>query len=182
MCTILRVNTRQMPHDKNFIVRSKKCPESASPVPPRTGTAQERMLIFYSLFSKWYLKFTIVTHPVGRHFDTFSDGAPSLENRVCFGFNSAYHNFMGKRYGRGGLGKDKFTFALLDWRGCARQRMCIWSDPRNAGCSNSLYYIQERQKNSYIDPPVLTPRLWRIFMKENPANISVPDGVILVDI
>ena len=54
----------------------------------------------------------------------------------------------GLGYGRGGLGKDTFTFALLDWRGCARQRMCIWSDSRNANCSNSLYDIQQREKNS----------------------------------
>ena len=56
---------------------------------------------------------------------------PSLENRICFGFNSGDDNFMGLGYGRGGLGKDIFTFALLDWRGSARQQMCVWSDPEN---------------------------------------------------
>ena len=62
---------------------------------------------------------------------------------------------MGLGYGRGGLGKDIFTFALLDWRGSARQQMCVWSDPENRNCPGSLYDIQEWEGCLYTNPPPL---------------------------
>ena len=81
--------------------------------PKSKGEDQKR--IFYSLFSKWFLKFTLITHPAGRHFDFFSDNSLSSENRVCFGFKGCYGDKVhGLGYGRGGLGKNIFTFALLD--------------------------------------------------------------------
>lgn len=57
--------------------------------------------------------FTMVTHPVGYHRDTFGGSMgnqkPSLENKTTFVNTSFQHSI-----GRGGNG-DQFTFAILDW-------------------------------------------------------------------
>ena len=55
-------------------------------------------------------KFTLVQHPVGYHCDVFSDNKPTLENRICFVDNDIIWST-----GRGGAGKSKFVWALLDW-------------------------------------------------------------------
>ena len=54
-------------------------------------------------------KFTIVTHPVGFHCDTFGGGQESYENKATFKIEQCHRSI-----GRGGNGKH-FTFALLDW-------------------------------------------------------------------
>ena len=60
----------------------------------------------YNCFCSW----TIVTHPVGRHQDTFGNKTASLENKICF-----VHDYI-TGMGRGGKGKtNKYVFALLDW-------------------------------------------------------------------
>ena len=56
-------------------------------------------------------KFSLVAYPVSYHFDTFIDGCMSLENKICFGFNITDGS---NNIGRGGGGKSKFVFALLD--------------------------------------------------------------------
>ena len=53
--------------------------------------------------------FTYVQHPVGYHVDTFKEG-PALENKMCF---LDVHDKTST--GRGGAGRSKFVWALLDW-------------------------------------------------------------------
>ena len=54
--------------------------------------------------------FTYVQHPVGYHIDSFKDKKPVLENKICFVDDS-----IKESTGRGGAGKSKFVWALLDW-------------------------------------------------------------------
>ena len=37
-------------------------------------------LLFYSIYNRDHVKFTMVVHPVGFHLDAFADKRPSLEN------------------------------------------------------------------------------------------------------
>jgi len=48
--------------------------------------SQQKLSLFYAFYSENYLSYTLVQHPVGRHLDTFANGKPSLENRVCSRF------------------------------------------------------------------------------------------------
>ena len=52
---------------------------------------------------------TLVCHAVGYHRDNFSDGQPSLENKICF----VVPTMTG--VGRGGAGRNKYVVSLLDW-------------------------------------------------------------------
>jgi hypothetical protein len=59
-------------------------------------------------------------HPVGFHRDTFADGSPSLENKICFHIQQRFVQFFKSvaEYpnGRGGgPERDSFVFAVLDW-------------------------------------------------------------------
>ena len=54
--------------------------------------------------------FTYVQHPVGYHIDTFKKNKPVLENKICFVDTSVTNST-----GRGGAGRCKFVWALLDW-------------------------------------------------------------------
>ena len=53
---------------------------------------------------------TYVQHPVGYHIDTFKNNSPVLENKICFVDES-----IKDQTGRGGAGRAKFVWALLDW-------------------------------------------------------------------
>ena len=55
--------------------------------------------------------YTLVTHPVGYHQDSFGGNKPSLENKMCF-----IHLRFKQTCGRGGAGPSKYVWALLDWR------------------------------------------------------------------
>ena len=56
-------------------------------------------------------KYSLVAYPVAYHYDKFDSGKASLENKTCFSFHSKNRN----NCGRGGDGKGKFVFAILDW-------------------------------------------------------------------
>ena len=56
-------------------------------------------------------KYSLVAYPVAYHYDKFDSGKASLENKICFSFDSKNKNDCG----RGGDGKGKFVFAILDW-------------------------------------------------------------------
>ena len=56
-------------------------------------------------------KYSLVAYPVAYHYDKFDSGKASLENKICFSFDSKNRNDCG----RGGDGKGKFVFAILDW-------------------------------------------------------------------
>ena len=66
---------------------------------------------FYVNYSKLFCKYTLVNHPVGRHFDVFANQKPSLENRICF----SHSIDSSESYGRGGKGRKSKTFCVLDW-------------------------------------------------------------------
>jgi hypothetical protein len=59
-------------------------------------------------------KYTLVAYPCGYHYDIFDKKAHSLENKICFSYDIKLNK---KQYdfGRGGDGKGKFVFAILDW-------------------------------------------------------------------
>lgn len=76
------------------------------------------LIQYYNQYSSKYNHYTLVTHPVGRHNDTFEDSNTSkLENRFCMHFNpkSISSKIISRPYGRGGNGVDSFVFAVLDW-------------------------------------------------------------------
>jgi len=85
-----------------------------------TMNESQKKLKFFEYYSTHFLNYTLVMHPVGRHYDVFANNLPSLENRVCFSFpqvngTSGVSN-TGLQYGRGGCGINNFCFAILDWR------------------------------------------------------------------
>ena len=45
---------------------------------------EDKLSLFYDYYSSKFLNYTLVMHPVGRHYDSFVDKKSSLENRVCF--------------------------------------------------------------------------------------------------
>ena len=57
-------------------------------------------------------------HSVGFHRDVFTDGSPSLDNKICFSikvenFGSSIDNVKGN--GRGGGRHNEITVGLVDW-------------------------------------------------------------------
>ena len=98
-------------------------------------------------------KHTLVQHPVGNHEDSFGTikttegektGIHSLENKVCF-----WHAGNIDRYGigRGGMGPNKFVFAILDW-----------TNSRSGARRRAVY-------NAVADPPRrVTEAFWRNFL------------------
>ena len=75
--------------------------------------------LFYKYYMTKFINFTLVLHPVGRHYDTFLNNKSSYENRVCFCLdkidNRRTDESLSNKYGRGGCGINNFCFALLDW-------------------------------------------------------------------
>ena len=87
--------------------------------------------IFYEFYATKYVNYTMVMHPVGRHYDVFADGKPSLENRVCFVVEDIRSNLSLTTYGRGGAGLNKFCFAILDWNTHHLKQRAVWTDQNN---------------------------------------------------
>ena len=58
---------------------------------------------------------TLVTHPVGFHFDTFfHHGSDVIENKIClWNFQKSDKTFPYAK-GRGGYGPGNYVFAILD--------------------------------------------------------------------
>ena len=65
---------------------------------------------FVHMLCNWN-NFSIVAYPVKYHYDTFIDKCQSLENKICFSFDIEEKD---KHIGRGGDGKNKFVYAILD--------------------------------------------------------------------
>lgn len=80
-------------------------------------TFRRKVLVNYANFNRH----TLVQHQVGLHKDSFGSKkvsmenveVHSLENKVCFSAEGGLFNKFG--IGRGGGGKLRFTFAILDW-------------------------------------------------------------------
>ena len=58
--------------------------------------------------------FTLVEYPCGYHFDIFDKKSCSLENTICFSFDTTL-NKDNSDIGQGGNGCNKIVFAILDW-------------------------------------------------------------------
>ena len=99
---------------------------------------------FYVIYSQLFCRYTLVSHPVGRHFDVFANEMPSLENRVCF----SHPIDSSGSYGRGGHGGRRcYTFCVLDWKTTQEQRNLMATR-----INNFLHqlYIQRAEQNPYI--------------------------------
>ena len=83
----------------------------------------------FKIYSNHCIQYTMVKHPVGNHQDTFADGLPSLENKICFKFHKKGIESLGE--GRGGCGKNFHCWVLLDWGSENRDRRNIWLDKNN---------------------------------------------------
>ena len=125
--------------------------------------------LFYVLYNRDYIKYTLVMHPVGLHRDTFADGTPSLENKVCFKLNQAHiPQEMLKTthcHGRGGGSSNEFVFAILDWSSGQRDKRRVWTHPSNANLPNAPANVNQQ----------LNHGIWRAFYVE--GNVFVPQGV-----
>ncbi len=87
---------------------------------PRHLSGKRKNIIFYSLYNRDHVNYTLVCHPVGLHTDRFRDDKPTLENKVCFEIQTTKIPKEGvrRRYpnGRGGgTSSSSFVFAILDW-------------------------------------------------------------------
>ena len=135
-------------------------------------------LMFYQFYALHFLNFTLIMHAVGGHLDSFSEGKPSLENRICFTFplndyKKTELSNTGYRYGRGGGGMDVFCYALLDWSGYNRRRRRCWTDPNNAGLDGSAIMVARETGQLRND---CTRERWIRFAR-NDNRIDLPNGV-----
>ena len=142
-------------------------PLDLDPVPK--GFRGNSFKMFYDIYNKNFIKYTIVMHPVGLHRDTFADGTPSLENKVCFKLLSTMVPeamlLNTHQHGRGGGCSNEFVFALLDWSSGQRSRRRVWTHPANARLPNAPANNTQR----------LTIEIWRAFFRR--GAVFVPDGV-----
>ena len=151
-------------HAKAFLAKFLKDSKARNPE-KNLPTYFHNKIMFYQFYATTYLNFTLVQHPVGRHLDVFSDGKPSLENRVLFSYELNKNNESmvansGYRYGRGGCGKHRFCFGLLDWSGRNRARRRVWTDVDNAhlpGSANAVA-IEAGHGNTRLNRTI-----WEVF-------------------
>jgi hypothetical protein len=70
---------------------------------------------FFDKYIGTHCEHTVVCHPVGYHNDVFRKGATNyMENRIVLCYKpSSRHDDVHR--GRGGCGKGKYAWALLDW-------------------------------------------------------------------
>ena len=77
----------------------------------KSSSEENWMHSFVDEFTRQH-KFSMVTYPVGMHYDTFKKGRESLENKISFSIPI----FDKDNRGRGGcIFRKIFVFALLDW-------------------------------------------------------------------
>lgn len=86
----------------------------------KKDTIVKPIIQYYERYSKIHNRYTLVTHPVGRHNDVFDSNKTSkLENRFCMSISDFRPTSVKKKnfstYGRGGNGTYNFVFAILDW-------------------------------------------------------------------
>lgn len=141
---------------------------------------EDQKKAFYSFYAEHFVHFTLVMHAVGLHLDHFAQGEQSLENRVCFSFplDGGKHHIKigGKPYGRGGMGLERYTFALLDWKGWWRRRRQMWTLPQNQHIAGSNTHVRNEtgQQNAR-----LTVGRWGTFITNavEDGNYVLPAGV-----
>ena len=124
----------------------------------------DNYFIFYEYYSSKFLNYTLVMHPVGRHYDVFADNKPSLENRICFCLDKMSDYTM--MYGRGGCGLNKFCFAILDWRSSdQKQNRDVWTSEKYKNLKYSSYWYAKEGKINQR----LTKDVWNKFVTANPS-------------
>ena len=96
--------------------------------------------LFYQYYSSKCINYTLVMHPVGRHYDVFADDCSSLENRVCFELQNVRTKLSVLPYGRGGCGLNKFCFAILDWETAHKRKRAVWYDNKHSNLIYSAYW------------------------------------------
>ena len=104
--------------------------------------------LFYHFYSSKFNNYTLVMHPVGRHYDVFADKCASLENRVCFKIDGLRTKLPVLPYGRGGCGLGNFCFAILDWETAHKQRRRVWTADEN---QHLIYSAQWYASQGEID-------------------------------
>ena len=102
--------------------------------------------IFYQFYSSKFNNYTMVLHPVGRHYDVFSDSKPSLENRVCFRIDNIRSSLKTNSYGRGGCGLNTFCFAIVDWNAKHIQQRAVWTNSKNMNLKYSANWYAAQGK------------------------------------
>ena len=95
---------------------------------------------FYQFYSSKFNNYTMVLHPVGRHYDVFADSKPALENRVCFKIENIRSSLKLNSYGRGGCGLNNFCFAIVDWNTQHLQQRAVWTNTQNQNLKYSAYW------------------------------------------
>ncbi len=104
------------------------CSRNGMDLPPLLGLKRvpppllrrNKKLLFYTIYNRDHVNYTMVCHPVGFHQDHFEDDSPTLENKVCFELHSSRipKKIVNQLYpnGRGGgQSSSSFVFAILDW-------------------------------------------------------------------
>lgn len=129
-----------------------------------------RWLLFYSIYNRDHVKFTLVLHPVGFHLDSFAQKCASLENKFCVEMLSVRIQqkmlINTHPHGRGGGSTPfHFVYGLLDWRSGQRNRRRVWTDPANAHLANAPNDENRR----------ITREIWVAFW--NPALVHVAEGI-----
>ena len=123
-------------------------------------------VLFYSIYNRDHVKFTMVAHPVGYHLDSFKHKIPSLENKFCVEMLQDRINqkmlFNSNPHGRGGgRTANHFVYGLLDWSGGQRDRRRIWTDPANAHLDHAPQNADDR----------LTQEIWNAFWQPNLVTV-----------
>ena len=87
---------------------------------PHQLLRRNRKLVFYTIYNRDHVNYTMVCHPVGFHQDHFLEDKPTLENKVCFEMHQSripkklIHQLYPNGRG-GGESSTSFVFAILDW-------------------------------------------------------------------
>ena len=126
---------------RNFMIEFRKSNDYTNLIESRT-----QIELFYEYYASKFLNFTLVMHPVGRHYDVFADNTCSLENRVCVTVDKVYSKLDLSSYGRGGHGINKFTYALLDWETHHKVDRNEWTRSENNDLLYSAYWYALKGK------------------------------------
>jgi hypothetical protein len=164
--------TRMVTNHSSSVRKKSALPLDMAEAPK--GLTGSQMHRYYSLYNRDFIKYTLVMHPVGFHRDTFADGYPSLENKMCFELinsripmqNIATSHPNGRG---GGRTNEHFVFGLLDWSSGQRNRRRVWTDPANQNLPHG--------PNHYPANQALTQEIWNAFFR--PRTVHIPAGVNL---
>ena len=136
-----KTEMQQISDSKGFLERYQKSNHYKNSASMRGSKAT-----FYQFYSSKFNNYTMVLHPVGRHYDVFADSKPSLENRVCFKIENIRSSLKLNSYGRGGCGLNNFCFAIVDWNTKHIQQRAVWTNTDNQNLKYSAYWYASQGK------------------------------------